>query len=125
MTWPLWSILVAGLLPYAGTAIAKWGFIRFDNHHPREWLAQQSGFRARGNAAQANSFESFPFYAAAVLVATVQQAPLAIVSLCCTVYILARMSYIICYAANWAGARSLSWLVGIMSIVGLFIAASR
>lgn len=44
MTWPLWSILVAGLLPYAGTAIAKWGFRRYDNHHPREWLAQQTGY---------------------------------------------------------------------------------
>ena len=44
-------VLIAGLLPYVGTMAAKWGFRRFDNNNPREWLAQQTGFRARANAA--------------------------------------------------------------------------
>ncbi len=54
-------VLIAGLLPYLGTMAAKWGFRRYDNHNPRQWLGEQTGFRARGNAAQANSFEAFPF----------------------------------------------------------------
>ena len=35
----------------------------YDNHNPRAWLAQVTGFRARANAAQTNSFEAFPFFA--------------------------------------------------------------
>ena len=69
MDWALWCVLSAGLLPYLGTMFAKWGFKRFDNDDPRAWLASQTGFRARGNAAQANSFEAFPLIAAGVIVA--------------------------------------------------------
>src|SRR5258708_38001670 len=41
----------------------------FDNHEPRAWLAQQTGYQARANAAQANSFECLPFFIGALLVA--------------------------------------------------------
>ena len=34
----------------------------------REWLARQSGWRARANAAQANCFEAIPFYIGAVII---------------------------------------------------------
>jgi uncharacterized MAPEG superfamily protein len=92
MTWALWSIFVAGLLPYLATAFAKWGFENYDNNNPRQWSAQQTGFRARANAAQANCFESFPFYAAAVLVATYTKAAPTDVNLLAIIYLLARVS---------------------------------
>jgi len=68
MTTAFWCVLVAGLLPYAGTIAAKGGR-RFDNNNPRAWLADQTGWRARANAAQLNGFEAFPLFAAAVVVA--------------------------------------------------------
>ncbi len=116
-------VLIAGLLPYLGTMAAKWGFRRFDNNNPREWLAQQTGFRARGNAAQANSFEAFPFFAASVIIATLAQVDTARIDLYAMVFVAARVGFIVCYVADKASLRSLCWLVGLLSVVGLFAAA--
>lgn len=116
-------VLIAGLLPYLGTMIAKWGFRRFDNNNPRQWLAQQTGFRARGNAAQANSFEAFPFFAAGVIIATMAQVDAARIDLYALVFVAARVGFIVCYVADKASLRSLCWLVGLLSVVGLFAAA--
>jgi uncharacterized MAPEG superfamily protein len=116
-------VLIAGLLPYLGTMAAKWGFRRFDNNNPREWLAQQTGFRARGNAAQANSFEAFPFFAAGVIVATLAQVDAARIDLYAMVFVAARVGFIACYVADKASWRSFCWLVGLLSVVGLFAAA--
>ena len=76
MTTAYWCVLTAGLLPYVATVSAKIG-ARFDNHMPRAWLASQTGWRARANAAQMNSFEAFPLFAVAVLVAHQLGAPAA------------------------------------------------
>ena len=69
MTIALWCVLVAGILPYVATSIAKAGAERYDNRDPRAWLDRQEGFRRRADNAQRNSFEAFPFFAAAVIVA--------------------------------------------------------
>ncbi len=116
-------VLVAGLLPYVCAMVAKWGFKKFDNHNPREWLAQQTGFRARANAAQANSFESFPLFAAGVLIATLAQVDAARIDLYAFVFVAARVGFMVCYVTDKASLRSLCWLVGLLSVVGLFAAA--
>ena len=116
-------VLVAGLLPYVCAMVAKWGFKKFDNHNPREWLAQQTGFRARANAAQANSFESFPLFAAGVIIATLAQVDAARIDLYAFVFVAARVGFIVCYMTDKASLRSLCWLVGLLSVVGLFAAA--
>ena len=116
-------VLVAGLLPYVCAMVAKWGFKKFDNHNPREWLAQQTGFRARANAAQANSFESFPLFAAGVIIATLAQVDAARIDLYAFVFVAARAGFIVCYVTDKASLRSLCWLVGLLSVVGLFAAA--
>lgn len=125
MTWSLWCILIAGLLPYVATGIAKSGFHAYDNHNPRAWLAKQTGFRARANAAQSNCFESFPFFATAVLVATMQNASPLYMTIFSSLYILARVAYIVAYAADWPNLRSLCWLLGIISIIVLFTIAAH
>ncbi len=55
------AVLAAGIMPVVCAGIAKSGFKGYDNSDPRAWLARQTGFRARANAAQANCFEAFPF----------------------------------------------------------------
>ncbi len=62
MTIAYWCVLFMGLFPYVAAGIAKKGFEGYDNSLPRQWLAQQTGFRARANAAQANLFESLPLF---------------------------------------------------------------
>ena len=116
-------VLIAGLLPYVCAMAAKWGFQNFDNHNPREWLAQQTGFRARANAAQANSFEAFAFFAAGVIIANLAQVDAARIDVYAVVFVVARVGFIACYLADKASLRSLCWLVGLLSVVGLFAAA--
>lgn len=124
MTIAFWCVLVAGFLPYFGTLTAKIGGERFDNSNPRDWLNAQSGFRKRANAAQHNSFEAFPFFAAAVIIAHVAGAPQGRIDLFAVVFILARLFYIAFYLADMATLRSLAWFVGIGSVVALFLAVA-
>jgi uncharacterized MAPEG superfamily protein len=124
MTIAFWCVLVAGFLPYFGTLTAKIGGERFDNSNPRDWLNAQAGFRKRANAAQHNSFEAFPFFAAAVIIAHVAGAPQGRIDLFAVVFILARLFYIAFYVADMATLRSLAWFVGIGSVVALFLAVA-
>ena len=124
MTIAFWCVLVAGFLPYFGTLTAKIGGERFANSNPRDWLNAQSGFRKRANAAQHNSFEAFPFFAAAVIIAHVAGAPQGRIDLFAVVFILARLFYIAFYVADMATLRSLAWFVGIGSVVALFLAVA-
>jgi uncharacterized MAPEG superfamily protein len=124
MTIAFWCVLVAGFLPYFGTLTAKIGGERFDNSNPRDWLDAQSGFRKRANSAQHNSFEAFPFFAAAVIIAHVAGAPQGRIDLFAVVFILARLFYIAFYVADMATLRSLAWFVGLGSVVALFLAVA-
>jgi uncharacterized MAPEG superfamily protein len=116
----LWCVLIAGLLPYVAVMIAKGG-AKFDNNNPRDWLAKQEGYRRRANGAQANSFEAFPLFAVAVIVAHVLHGPQARVDTLAIVFIAARVAYLICYIADWAIPRSVAWLVGMVCAVTIFV----
>ena len=65
MTIAYWCVLIAAVIPLISIGIAKAGGERYNNRHPRVWLDKQQGYRARAAAAEANSFEAFPFFAAA------------------------------------------------------------
>ena len=117
------SVLIAGFLPYVCTVIAKWGIKNYDNHQPRACLAQLDGFRARANAAQLNSFEAFPFFAAAVALALYTQVPMVQVLQCAWFFIAMRVIYIYCYVADYATLRSIVWLLGLAAVVRIFILA--
>lgn len=121
MTTAFWCVLIAGLLPYVATVTAKAG-ARFDNRNPRDWLAKQEGYRRRANAAQSNSFEAFPLFAAAVVVAYFTQAPQDRVDMLAMGFIAARVAYLVCYLADWAAFRSLAWFAGIACAVTIFVA---
>ena len=117
------SVLVAGLLPVVCSGIAKAGWKDYDNRDPRAWLAHQTGFRARANAAQANSFEAFPFFAVGVVLAVLTQADARSVNLLALVFVASRLAYIACYLADKASARSLFWAVGYGATIWLYVLA--
>jgi uncharacterized MAPEG superfamily protein len=121
MKFSLWCIFIAGILPYISAGIAKSGFKDFDNNNPRAWLAQQTGFRARANAAQQNSFEAFPFFAVVVLIAYLLQAPANWVNLLAGLFVAARMGFIYCYVTDKASIRSICWTVGVICVIGIFV----
>ena len=120
MTIAYACILFMGLLPYVAAGIAKKGFEGYDNGMPRQWLAKQTGFRARANAAQANIFESLPFFFAAVIIASVAHAPQDRIDLLAMGFVIARIAFLICYIADWPTTRSIVWLFGIICVVALF-----
>ena len=120
MTIAYWCVLFMGLFPYVATGIAKKGFEAYDNGMPRQWLAKQTGYRARANAAQANLFESLPFFFAAIVIASIAGAPQARIDLLALGFVVARIAYLICYVANWPTMRSIVWLAGIACVVAIF-----
>ena len=124
MTVALWCVLAAALLPYLASTIAKAGGGRYDNRDPRAWLERQDGFRVRANNAQLNSFEAFPFFAVAVIVAQMLQAPQERVDALAVIFIAARLAYLACYFADWHWARSVTWLVGWLACIFLFVSGA-
>jgi len=102
MTIAYACVLLIGLLPYVAAGIAKNGFEGYDNAMPRQWLSKQTGFRARANVAQANLFEALPLFFAAVIIASVANAPQDRIDLLAMGFVLARVAYLICYVANLA-----------------------
>jgi uncharacterized MAPEG superfamily protein len=121
MTTAFWCVLAAALLPYLATTIAKVGGERFNNRNPRGWLDRQQGFRKRADNAQLNSFEAFPFFAAAVIIAHLADAPQDRVDVVAVIFVLARLGYLICYLADWHWMRSLVWLIGWLACLTIFL----
>jgi uncharacterized MAPEG superfamily protein len=120
MTIAYWCVLFMGLFPYVAAGIAKKGFNGYDNGMPRQWLEKQTGFRARANAAQANLFESLPFFFAAVIIASIANAPQNRIDLLALGFVVARIAFLICYVANWPTTRSIVWLFGVACVVAIF-----
>jgi uncharacterized MAPEG superfamily protein len=118
-----WCILIAAVLPIVCAGIAKAGFKRFDNNNPRDWLAAQDGFRRRAQAAQENSWEAFSIFAAAVLTAIQTGAPQDRVDTLATIFIVARIAFIVCYVADRASIRTLVWTVGLAASLALFVSS--
>lgn len=124
MTIALWCVLVAGLLPYPFAMAAKWSS-RFDNARPREYFTQTSGWRQRAHWVQLNSYESFPLFASAVLVAQLAAGANAHADALALVFVALRLVFGLCYLANLATLRSLAWLASMGCVVGLFIVAAN
>ena len=120
MTTAYWCVLFMGLFPIVAAGIAKKGFEGYDNGMPREWLAKQTGFRARANAAQANLFESLPLFFAAVIIASIANAPQERIDLLALGFVAARIAFLVCYVANWPTTRSFVWCVGLACVVAIF-----
>ena len=124
MTFALWTILAAALLPIITTGIAKWGAPGFDNNAPRVWQETLSGWRKRADWAHRNHFEALPGFAAAVLVATVAHAPQGSVNLLAGLWVAFRVLYTACYLTNAATLRSVMWVGAFACMIGLFVVAA-
>ena len=127
-TLAYWCILFAALLPLCCAGIGKWGLFKvprrdggFDNEHPRAWWDKQSGYRARANAAQHNTFEALPFFFTAVVIAHVLKAPQAAVDLLAFLWVLLRCAYVLLYVGNLASVRSVVWTAALLVNIGILL----
>ncbi len=123
MTIAFWCVLAAALLPLLFSAIAKWSG-RFDNHHPRDYMDRLEGWRRRAHAAQLNSFEAFPVFAAAVVINHVVAGANDTANGLALAFIALRLAYGALYIADYAMLRSLVWTVAVGCTLALFITAA-
>ena len=124
-----WCVLIAALLPLVCAWLAKSGHFGkprkqggFDNHDPRAWLARQTDWRARANAAQANSFVNLPFFIGAVIIAHQLGAPQTLLDMLAFLYVMLRAFFILMYVADMPTVRSAVWAGAfVVNIAILFI----
>lgn len=125
MTIAYWCVLIAAYLPIVFTGIAKFGAggRDFNNHAPRAMLAKLDGWRARANWAQANGFEAFPPFAAAVIIAHLTGAAQPRIDALAMAFIGLRIVYGVLYIADLATLRSIVWAASVGCVIALFASA--
>lgn len=124
MTIAYACILIAALLPYAWTVVAKTAAPRFDNRDPRDWLARQDNPRVRrANGAQLNAFEAFAPFAAGVLMAQAAGVDVGRIQLLAMLFVAARVLHGLFYVGNLHWARTLAWFAGLACVIGLMVQA--
>jgi uncharacterized MAPEG superfamily protein len=123
MTIALWCVLIAAVLPYAATGLAKAGgrMPIKQNNTPRDWLEKLQGWPKRAHWAQLNSFEVFPAFAAAVIVAQLTHAAQDKADHLAVAFIALRVLYLVMYLADLAPVRTLCWTGGMVCTVWLFL----
>lgn len=119
----LLCVLIAGLLPYLYTGIAKVAGPRYDNRDVRGWQGRLAGLPYRAHAAHLNSFESFPLFAAAVLAALATGADATRVNLLAIGYVVLRLVYGVVYLMDLAALRSLVWFAALGCSIAIFACA--
>lgn len=119
-----WCVLIAMLMPWVAASYAKMkgGFTLEDNRQARVFMAKLEGEAARANAVQLNSFEIFPAFAAAVIIATLSGVSDAVMNTFAVIFIISRVIYFYCYVKDRAAFRSIIWGVGLLCILALFVA---
>jgi uncharacterized MAPEG superfamily protein len=110
MTIPLWSLLVASVLPYiwfgVASSLRKQEFGVADNRHPRLQEARQTDRGARAMGASANAFEALAVYAPAVLVAHLQAASSRLGPMLAIAWLVLRVLHGVAYLTDKPALRS-------------------
>ena len=116
-------VLIAGLMPYLWTGVAKFTGPRYDNLDVRAWQARLAGLPHRADAAHLNSFEAFPLFAIAVLAAFLTGADAQHVMQLSLAFVGLRLAYGVIYLLNVAVLRSLVWLAAMACSVAIMLSA--
>jgi len=131
-TLAYWCVLIAALLPVICAGIAKAGMYKisrreggYDNDNPRAWLARQTDWRARADAAQQNSFEALPFFIGAVIIAHQLGAHQARLDVLAFLFIFLRLFYVMAYVAGMGTVRSVVWTAGLAVNVAILFLGYR
>jgi len=124
MTTPFLCVLLAFVLCWVAripvfVAIARSGQ-DFDNELPPRQLASLDGIGARAVAAHRGLLAMFAPFAAAVVIAEFAGADPRRAAVLSVAFVVSQLLYVAAYLANVDYLRSLVWLVGFLTILGLF-----
>jgi len=121
MTIAEWCIFGAVMLYLVTIAPFKAiNFRRFDNSRPRDPAFFEDPLRARALGAHVNGIESFPFFAAAVLLAEFRAAPQNLINELAVLFLIVRIAYVFTYLGNRPTLRSILWNIGFAINVAIF-----
>ena len=115
-----WCILVAAMLPLFWAAFAKAGG-NVDNRCPRESTADLPPPYRRAYAAHSNAYENLPFFAAAVIIAVTQGAPISTVNWLAAAYIILRFAHGVAYVLNYHVVRSAIYGLALLANIAIFL----
>jgi uncharacterized MAPEG superfamily protein len=76
--------------------------------------------RARALGAHLNGIETFPFFAAAVLLAEFRSAPQNLINELAVLFVIVRIAYVLTYIGNRPTLRSILWNIGFVINVAIF-----
>ena len=121
MTIAEWCVFGTLMLYLLTIASVKWaGHRRFDNAKPRDPAFYQDPIRARALGAHQNGIETFPFFAAAVLLAEFRQAPQHYIDELAVLFLIVRIAYVFTYLGNRPTLRSILWSIGLAINIAIF-----
>ena len=99
----------------------KWiGHRQYDNAKPRDPAFYDDAIRARALGAHQNGIETFPFFAAAVLLAEFRSGPQNLINELAILFLIVRIAYVLTYIGNRPRLRSILWSVGFIINVAIF-----
>ena len=122
----IWYLPAAYIWCYIGSkvplslAVMRANNGRYDNKTPRNQQDALTGQGARLRAAHYNAIESFPPFAAAVLVASIADQVTLLMQSCAIVWCGSRLAYQWAYAADQGTLRTIIWGFSVLANLGLF-----
>jgi uncharacterized MAPEG superfamily protein len=124
MTVAEWCIFGAVILYLLTIAPFKAASARsahvFDNSKPRDPSFYDDPLRARALGAHLNGIETFPFFAAAVLLAEFRAAPQNLINELAVLFLIVRFAYVLTYIGDRPTLRTILWNVGFVINVAIF-----
>jgi len=95
-------------------------FRRFHNSNPRDPAFFEDPLRARALGAHLNGIETFPFLAAAVLLAEFRTGPQHLIDELAVLFLIVRIAYVLTYLGDRPTLRTILWNIGFAINVGIF-----
>lgn len=114
-------LALAAAIPFLSTLLAKSrGFTPRDNRQTRQWQAQLTGWRLRAHWAHQNALETFPMFAAALIVAHMGAPASSVAVALAYAYPALRMLYLVAFIGDQGALRSTIWFASMGVVAALF-----
>ena len=121
MTFAYVCIVIALILPMIWAGIAKKeSKIPINNNSPREHIHHLQGRAKNAYGVEQNSYESFPPFAIAVIVAHLTGGIQLTIDILAGLYIASRLLYGVFYLQGKGTLRSATFMVGLIATISLF-----
>ena len=117
MTIAIWCILIAQILPYVAFSRVK----GLDPNQPRFHVGDLVGESVRAYGAHLNGLETFPWFAAAVIVAHMVGGPSRIVDILAVVYVLVRIGHMTAYIGGRQPLRTGAFTLAQLTALAIFV----